>query len=168
MCRKSKIIQGLAEGAPFGLEGEEAIVVSVGTAEIKLKGAGTLGVLNGLPEEENHSSEIMKAIIGTTVFVNEGILVAEGEDGGERLLALRDDPDAERRTETLQEIAEPIEGLRRKSVAAAGENGEPIELVEKSEGTSFLGVQMLAFGAVNFALNAAFVKPAKESGELRA
>lgn len=168
MCRKSKIIQGLAEGAPFGLEGEEAIVAGVGTAEIKLKGPGTLGVLNGLPEEESHSAETVEALIGTTVFVNEGILVSEGEDGGERLWALRGNPDAERGTETLQEIAEPIDGLRGKTVAAAGENGEPVELLEQGVGAPFLTAEMLAFGAMNFALNATLVETAKKSGELRA
>lgn len=167
LCRNSIVVEGRTGSAPFGLVGDEAVVITIGAAQIELEGAAALAILNGLPQDHGHAAEMVKLLIGAAVLVNQGRFVAKGDNGRDGLRSERSHANTKRIAQGVQKIAEPTERLRRKTVAAAGENREAIELAQEIERAALFIAEVFALGAVNFALDTALVKAVEESGQLR-
>ena len=167
LCRNSIVVEGRTRSAPFGLVADEAVVVTIRAAQVERKGATPFAILNGVPEDQGHATEMVKLLIGAAVLVNQRRFVAKGDNGGDGLSSKRSHANTKRIAKRVKEIAKPTERLRRKTVAAAGENGKAIELAEEIERAALFIAEVFALGAVNFALNTAFVKALEESRQLR-
>src|SRR5712692_5753845 len=117
-------------------------------------------VLNGLPEEQRHTTEIVQTRIGSTVLVDQPLPVAQRQHSCHRVTVLRSDAYTGILTDALDEVAEPHDRLRRDVVAQTSELEEAIQLLEKRLAPAHLIGKSFSFRPADLPLNAIFMKGA--------
>src|SRR5260370_18375777 len=98
------------------LKSDKSFVVQFRTSQIKLLQPFTFSFMDYLPEEAWHRPQIMKSRIGTSVLVNERLLMAQRENARDRPTVNPRHMDCCARPQTLKDIAKPGQGLWRQSM----------------------------------------------------
>lgn len=113
-------------------EGDEAVVIGIGPSEVDGGSANAFGVFDGFPQQERHATEIVKAGIAATVFVNDSIFVTECENGGNRFFIFAGNANKRAIAQTAQDIFKPCKRRRRKRLTTPGEHGESVKSAKKT------------------------------------
>src|SRR3989442_1437280 len=144
------------------LEGNQPGIVAVRSSQVEFFSPCLLGILDDLPEEQRHTTEIVQTRIGATVLVDHPLSVAQGQDARHRLALLGGDVDKRILTEAADEVAKPLQRLRRDVVALTSEPPEAIQLREKRLAPATLVGQSFSFRPVDPLLNTTFVEAAQQ------
>src|SRR5712664_1615146 len=103
------------------LEGDEASVIGLRSAQVEFLGVQFLVLPDCLPKQKRHPAQVMERRVRAAVLVNEAVLVRQREDTGDRLTLLGGDADGQFVAKAGDKISKPGNGLRRKLMPAASE-----------------------------------------------
>src|SRR4029077_3607746 len=88
-------------------------------------------VLNCLPEQERHCAQIMSTCIRGAILVNHSAGMPQRDHAGDGAACVRRHSNLEPVAKARYEVAEPTDGLRRRSMPPPRQNEKGIELFEK-------------------------------------
>src|SRR5579864_6122458 len=126
-----------------------------------------MGFLNGSPEQERHSAEIIALRVRTTVFIDERVLELDGEDARNRLVSVKRDAYLQSVTKGFDQIPEPFSRLGRKSVPFARHYEQSVKVTQERIRKTVFVNQFFFFSATNFALNRILVEFFEDRVEVR-
>src|SRR2546425_3686815 len=98
---------------PAIFERDEARVVRIRAPEIELPSSVSLSVLDRIPEQEMYPTEIVGPFVGASILVDVDVLEGEREDASDRSSIFRSHANLGSLTQAVQEVSEPVAGLRR-------------------------------------------------------
>ena len=84
---KLPVSNGSPGGTEMIFESDQSQILFIGASQIEFLQVFRLGILDRLPEEAGHPTQIVKSLIGTTILVNDRLFVAQRQDAGNRAVA---------------------------------------------------------------------------------
>src|SRR4029077_8841661 len=103
----------------MSLERNQSRIRGRSPAQIALFSSVLFVLLNDLPEQEGHSPQIVKTSIGATILINQGVLVTERNNAGNRIATFRQEMNRQPIAQAIHQIAKPGGRLRGQLVAAS-------------------------------------------------
>ena len=156
--RVSPVDQCASRRVPVLFEADESGIVTIGAAHIKFLEPTTFSILDGSPEEKNHPAQIVISRVRATILIDHRFLASQSDDARNIACILRCNPNLDPFPQTIDQIAEPCERLRRHRMAPIGDEEKPIESLYLLLAPALSVCQALTFGAAYFSLNGILVK----------
>ena len=113
------------------LESNQSWVIQVGPSEIEMICAHLFALLNGLPEQQRHYSQAVKARIRAAVFVYKRILVRQCNNAANGIGILRQEMNGQFIAQEMREVAKPDRRLWWQSVAPTRKYQEIQKLIQQ-------------------------------------
>lgn len=114
------------------LERCQSLIVMARATQVEFSCAVLLGILDCVPEKEGHPTYIMKASVGTSIFVDHRLLVRQRHHGRDGLAVLETYSDFGLFTHAVHYIAEPPQRLGGELMSSARQQEQAIKLLDKS------------------------------------
>src|SRR4030095_574688 len=131
-------------GTPVILESDPAQVVTFCTPEVNLATSVSFRLLDGGPEQEVHSTEVVKPFVGAAVLVNHDVLPRKSQDAGDRPPVLGCHADLHAVTQAAGQVTEPGAWVWRQVVTSSRTQKKRVERVDQGFAPSFFVGQSLS------------------------